>query len=83
MGKGTIKVMSNKINGLPRIPVPKLADAETVQRNVQRYRCVTGKPLAYVSDYVTTRTNRNAGKFGNIGAEMSFALEQGNAITGE
>ena len=73
--------MSEKVNGLPRIPVPKLADAETVQRNVQRYRCKTGKPLAYVRDYVTTRTNRNAGKFGNIGAEISFALEQGNAIT--
>lgn len=74
--------MSNKVNGLPRIPVPKLADAETVKRNVMRTRSEMGLPLPIVRDYVTTRTNRNAGKFGNIGAEMSFALEQG-AITGK
>ena len=75
--------MSNKINGLPRIPLPKLADAETVKRNVIRTRCKMGLPLPIVRDYVTTRANRNAGKFGNIGEEVSFALEQGSAITGK
>jgi hypothetical protein len=74
--------MSEKINGLPRIPAPRLADAETVKGNVQRYRCKAGKPLAYVRDYVTTKRNPNAGKFGNIDEEVSFALEQG-AITGK
>ena len=73
--------MSNKVNGLPRIPVPELADAETVKRNVMRTRSKMGLPLPIVRDYITTRTNRNAGKFGNIGAEICFALEQGNTIT--